>query len=258
MCGEKPLRSSATRFGTGSPPRVRGKALQTRCGGVLGGITPACAGKSWTVSAYKDAYRDHPRVCGEKTLPGVVNKLSQGSPPRVRGKVPSRRSRKTKSGITPACAGKRAFFFRHNLLFWDHPRVCGEKLMYAALLKYRRGSPPRVRGKGKNAYRPERTTGITPACAGKSPVLISLMVIRRDHPRVCGEKERTSRCSCWTEGSPPRVRGKDFWHYADVYSTGITPACAGKSLTIQKMTTRSRDHPRVCGEKRFFLRSALR
>ena len=30
---------------------------------------------------------------------------------------------------------------------------------------------------------------------------------------------------------------------------GITPAYAGKSLTIQKMTTRSRDHPRVCGEK---------
>ena len=31
--------------------------------------------------------------------------------------------------------------------------------------------------------------------------------------------------------------------------SGITPAYAGKSLTIQKMTTRSRDHPRVCGEK---------
>ena len=29
----------------------------------------------------------------------------------------------------------------------------------------------------------------------------------------------------------------------------ITPAYAGKSLTIPKLTTRSWDHPRVCGEK---------
>ena len=34
----------------------------------LGGITPACAGKSYTAFVQKAVYRDHPRVCGEKFL----------------------------------------------------------------------------------------------------------------------------------------------------------------------------------------------
>ena len=70
-----------------------------------------------------------------------------------------------------------------------------------------------------------------------------------DHPRVCGEK---LKIPCWfapNVGSPPRVRGKVVCLACVCRDLGITPACAGKSLTIQKMTTRSRDHPRVCGEK---------
>ena len=45
VCGEKSglMRSNAT--GTGSPPRVRGKALFYRFALGLLGITPACAGK---------------------------------------------------------------------------------------------------------------------------------------------------------------------------------------------------------------------
>ena len=31
--------------------------------------------------------------------------------------------------------------------------------------------------------------------------------------------------------------------------TGITPAYAGKSLTLPEIETKTRDHPRVCGEK---------
>ena len=45
------------------------------------------------------------------------------------------------------------------------------------------------------------------------------------------------------------MRGKDRSSSSCSMFHGITPAYAGKSLTIQKMTTRSRDHPRVCGEK---------
>ena len=45
------------------------------------------------------------------------------------------------------------------------------------------------------------------------------------------------------------MRGKVPETYRYVAGYGITPAYAGKSLTIQKKTTRSRDHPRVCGEK---------
>ena len=49
----------------------------------------------------------------------------------------------------------------------DHPRVCGEKFEHISLDKLRMGSPPRVRGKGKYAFRCKNRCGITPACAGK-------------------------------------------------------------------------------------------
>ena len=48
-------------------------------------------------------------MCGEKASL-VLSVLSlQGSPPHVRGKVQSAASPVPKSGITPACAGKRIF-----------------------------------------------------------------------------------------------------------------------------------------------------
>ena len=45
VCGEKPLRSSATRCGTGSPPRMRGKGGKNKQTALCMGITPAYAGK---------------------------------------------------------------------------------------------------------------------------------------------------------------------------------------------------------------------
>ena len=46
VCGEKTLITSTGSTITGSPPRVRGKALQTTLVPAHNGITPACAGKS--------------------------------------------------------------------------------------------------------------------------------------------------------------------------------------------------------------------
>ena len=51
-------------------------------------------------------YRDHPRVCGEKYSLALFLGLHQGSPPRMRGKVTFEGSDGTKTGITPAYAGK--------------------------------------------------------------------------------------------------------------------------------------------------------
>ena len=45
-----------------------------------------------------------------------------------------------------------------------------------------------MRGKDFSDFFKVRMTGITPAYAGKSTNSPSLMVVRRDHPRVCGEK----------------------------------------------------------------------
>ena len=52
-----------------------------------------------------------------------------------------------KTGITPACAGKRRWALDALRRAWDHPRVCGEKGFGVPVSSTMRGSPPRVRGK---------------------------------------------------------------------------------------------------------------
>ena len=51
-------------------------------------ITPAYAGKSTGGTAALSDFGDHPRVCGEKTFTVKNVPGAEGSPPRMRGKVP--------------------------------------------------------------------------------------------------------------------------------------------------------------------------
>ena len=113
------------------------------------------------------AIQDHPRVCGEKTEIAYVVFLSEGSPPRVRGKAYRIKPHCVNARITPACAGKRSSVCKHGRTGKDHPRVCGEKFFTAPAMLPIAGSPPRVRGKDENPYTQKPLTGITPACAGK-------------------------------------------------------------------------------------------
>ena len=71
------------------------------------GITLAYAGKSRVAALRLTLHRDHPRVCGEKAASSAMPSSGQGSPPRMRGKVPPRRHVNCLQWITPAYAGKR-------------------------------------------------------------------------------------------------------------------------------------------------------
>ena len=85
---------------------MRGKGADHLRSEVCLGITPAYAGKS-AASAFGYARRrDHPRVCGEKSMPSRTSSKTTGSPPRVRGKVSAGKILLHDGGITPACAGK--------------------------------------------------------------------------------------------------------------------------------------------------------
>ena len=89
VCGEKDKTSVELAPGAGSPPRVRGKVFGQVLAALVLGITPAYAGKSRPEACGVAFLRDHPRVCGEKRRPSSHSHTLPGSPPRVRGKVPS-------------------------------------------------------------------------------------------------------------------------------------------------------------------------
>ena len=131
--------------------------------------------------------------------------------------------------ITPACAGKSPSSFPSTGSSRDHPCTCGEKFKMGLLAGLGTGSLPRMRGKDELVAHLILQMRITPACAGKSAVLLILSAHVRDHPRMCGEK------------FPGLCKG--------VERMGITPACAGKSLHSSTFPSVSWDHPRMCGEK---------
>ena len=86
-CGEKDRKGQTLFLVPGSPPRMRGKAMQlfVMLGGL--GITPAHAGKSPQNRSSGTNSKDHPRACGEKAADRSGRFGRTGSPPRMRGKV---------------------------------------------------------------------------------------------------------------------------------------------------------------------------
>ena len=107
VCGEKSFENGVKGYFEGSPPRMRGKAVDCPFSLPLVGITPAYAGKSTKQAKQQDKARDHPRVCGEKS--------------------PQRTLNHRQGGITPAYAGKSRCNLPSTAPWKDYPRVCGEK-----------------------------------------------------------------------------------------------------------------------------------
>ena len=121
---------------------------------------------------------------------------------------------------------------------------------------------------------------ITPACAGKTFSGYLYPTLSSDHPRVCGENDDEEDDEDLHLGSPPRVRGKPGGVLMASKEERITPACAGKTLSVLlalqgssdpygvlgarfgritpacagntccfcRSATCPADHPRVCGE----------
>ena len=125
VCGEKFSSMWRRYMVSGSPPRMRGKAARPVRNAGFPGITPAYAGKRLREGIKNKRKRDHPRVCGEKTLIRLVLFAVRGSPPRMRGKEDLMYRKDVMLRITPAYAGKSVCVC--VCVCVDHPRVCGEK-----------------------------------------------------------------------------------------------------------------------------------
>ena len=192
----------------GSPPPVRGKGFPCSPQAGQRRITPACAGKRGLDVVRTHWSQDHPRPCGEKAAESCLLSAFLGSPLPMQGKDLLRSPGGRKERITPAHAGKSCPQRTLSPRPQDHPRACGKKWKIKCANTRRKGSPPRVRGKGARRSLGVRHLRITPACAGKSRIAERVFALHKDHPRLCGEKGRgpLERVGCG--GSPPPVRGK--------------------------------------------------
>ena len=187
MCGEHPLTSPLTETAGGSSPHVRGASASMIVAAWSTGIIPACAGSMVLAALYAVLVGDHPRMCGEHILVGIIPLPFLGSSPHVRGALGAARSLRITGGIIPACAGSMRVVACGRVSVWDHPRMCGEHGHVYLAAPGARGSSPHVRGASADGRGVAFEGGIIPACAG------SIRRERRgcpgswDHPRMCGE-----------------------------------------------------------------------
>ena len=106
----------------------------------------------------------------------------------------------------------------------------GEDSLPMPRINVHAGSPPHARGRLNPWTVIERLLGITPACAGKTLYWGHNRVRVSDHPRMRGEDIPSLRSATIRFGSPPHARGRLGRFTPCLPKTGITPACAGKTL----------------------------
>ena len=92
------------------------------------------------------------------------------------------------------------------------------------------------------------SSGITPAYAGKTGCVATLLVRWEDHPRLRGENTFICPSLILITGSPPPTRGKlnIFTPIRIIFR--ITPAYAGKTYAGSRHKSTVEDHPRLRGE----------
>ena len=235
--------------GSVQPQHRTGKATHKRRQSLESGITPAYAGKSFSLCKNFCLVEDHPRICGEKFHFAVRIACALGSPPHMRGKAYSCADFAAHIGITPAYVGKSITKKSKKYKKRDPPRICGEKKVNFRQSHVFWGSPPHMRGKARHGRHGESRCGITPAYAGKRPLAIRAKFNMKDHPRICGEKYLRAVLGNPYQGSPPHMRGKGFLPDSCRFLPGITPAYAGKRKKGGLSSPLHGDHPRICGEK---------
>ena len=267
-CGENAHKATTAALTHGSSPRVRGKHGRRRQRPRLRGLIPARAGKTFRSPALSPVARAHPRACGENARAHAGPRDEGRSSPRVRGKRPPLPGPRRRDRLIPARAGKTAASSTGSTPSTAHPRACGENWRRTVRLRPLMGSSPRVRGKlrwnsnvsGWGRLIPARAGktqfhaglpppgGLIPARAGKTRRAGPSRTGCTAHPRACEENPPLRTARSRTGGSSPRVRGKLAGTRPTTVPTGLIPARAGKTWTLQRPAHTGTAHPRACGE----------
>ena len=207
MCGERGRSSRETETLCGSSPRVRGTRSGESCCGSCNRFIPACAGNASSASFSLRSIAVHPRVCGERLNPRVIDGIRGGSSPRVRGTLLAQPLLQSRHRFIPACAGNAIWLCILISMQSVHPRVCGERDHFVDLRWAQSGSSPRVRGTPFRHILACYWIRFIPACAGNAKRIGTRPITLTVHPRVCGERQEPGVFGLGVLGSSPRVRG---------------------------------------------------
>ena len=129
-----------------------------------------------------------------------------------------------------------------------HPRSRGENVSALPPATALRGSSPLTRGKPASLVPALRSHRLIPAHAGKTDVIVPLIVQVRAHPRSRGENTRTVIGPPPRRGSSPLTRGKPELLEHRVAAAGLIPAHAGKTCSASPQHQTTWAHPRSRGE----------
>jgi len=106
VCGEEYVNKTITGDYQGTPPRVWGRGVFCHfCFDCLGD-TPTCVGKRFLCLEHNFRVERHPHVCGEEVGIPCFLRSSEGTPPRVWGRVQPVKRPVSDSRDTPTCVGK--------------------------------------------------------------------------------------------------------------------------------------------------------
>ena len=147
----------------------------------------------------------------------------------MRGKPRAFPHRRRRGRLIPARAGKTPAGCGRCGPGRAHPRMCGENEGHRRVHPAQRGSSPHVRGKLSGLGYDCQWSGLIPACAGKTMIVLIRTSPPGAHPRMCGENHRRHRAPAPRQGSSPHVRGKRDTSANMHYATRLIPACAGKT-----------------------------
>ena len=253
----------------GSPPRGRGRPNPTLRRQALRWLTPARAGTAWLCPLVWWRRRAHPRAGGDGSCDDLGPIMTEGSPPRGRGRRRVERGREECRGLTPARAGTAGpIAHTRSQAPGSPPRgrgrraVVEEPSLVAGLTPARAGTAadrprplrhpwahPRAGGDGRGLH-PRRTVrgGLTPARAGTASSRSSPAPRPGAHPRAGGDGDNRVPDSPADLGSPPRGRGRRDCGPMTPVRIGLTPARAGTASRSTRVTFRGRAHPRAGGD----------
>ena len=145
--GENAIRAPKVGLSGGSSPLTRGKLILGINEKAQGGLIPAHAGKTSSVTGWPVAWRAHPRSRGENPDQTLEELRELGSSPLTRGKPRRLRRDYRHHGLIPAHAGKTMTAIEARACRGAHPRSRGENADKPSRTNLGGGSSPLTRGK---------------------------------------------------------------------------------------------------------------